>query len=88
MRLLVRLYEKQVRAGRVFLHEDPAHTKLWSLPEIRKMMRKTSVDVFEADQCMFGLKTWGKSRSQLVLAKKPTKFMTNSRAIGRDMSSI
>ena len=55
-------------------------------PEIRNMMRKTGVDVFEADQCMCGLKTWGKSRSQLVLAKKPTKFMTNSRAIGRELT--
>ena len=26
---------------------------------------------------MYGLKTWGKSRAQMVLAKKPTKFMTN-----------
>ena len=68
MRFAVEFYEKQVRVGRVFVHENPTRAKSWDLPEIRKMMRKTGVDVFEADQCMYGLKTWGKSRSQLVLA--------------------
>ena len=40
----------------------------------------------ETDQCMFGLKTWGSTRSQLMLAKKPTRFMTNSRSIGTELS--
>ncbi len=48
-------------------------------------MREVGFDVVEADQCMFGLKTWGKSRHQLVPARKPTKFMTNSRAIGKEL---
>ena len=70
----------------MFVHENLAHAKSFSLLEIRNNMRKTGLDVFEAYQCMYGLKTRGKSRSQLVLAKKPTKFMTNSRAIGRELS--
>ena len=86
MRFVVRLYQKQVRAGRVFVHENLAQAKSWLLPEIRRMMRKSGVDVFEADQCMYGLKTWGKSRSQPVLAEKPIKILTNSRAIGRELS--
>ena len=40
----------------------------------------------EVDQCMFGLKTWGKDKSQLMLAKKPTRFMTNSQALGRELA--
>ena len=82
MKFVVKLYRKQVDGGRAFLHENPAHAKSWCLPVIRKMMREVGVDVVEADQCMFGLKTWGKSRSQLVLARKPTRFMTNSRSLG------
>ena len=35
---------------------------------------------------MFGLETWGKHKSQLMLAKKPTKFMTNSWLIGRELN--
>ena len=64
--------------GRVFIHENRAHAKSWALPCIRKMMKETGVDVVEVDQCMFGLKTWGLSKTQFVLAKKPTRFMTNS----------
>ena len=42
--------------------------------------------VVEADQCMFGLKTWGPNKSQLMLAKKPTRFMTNSQILGRELA--
>ena len=79
MEFMVKLYKKQLEGGRIFLHENPAHAKSWALPCIRRMMREVGVDVVEADQCMYGLKTWGRSRAQMVLAKKPTKFMTNSR---------
>ena len=82
MEFMVRLYKKQLEGGRIFLHENPAHAKSWALPCIRRMMREVGVDVVEADQCMYGLKTWGKSRAQMVLAKKPIKLMTNSRSIG------
>ena len=85
MEFMVKLYRKQVEGGIIFLHENPAHAKSWGLPCIRRMMREIDVDVVEADQCMYGLLTWGKSKSQLVLAKKPTKFMTNSRSIGREL---
>ena len=86
MKFVARLYKKQVDAGRVFIHENPAHAKSWALPCIKRIMREAGVNVVEADQCMFGLKTWGKNRSQLVLAKKPTKFMTNSSVIGWELS--
>ena len=86
MEFVVKLYRRQVEAGRVFIHENPAHATSWALPVIRKMMKEVGVDVVEADQCMFGLKTWGNGRHQLVPAKKPTKFMTNSRAVGKELS--
>ena len=82
MEFVVKLYRKQLEAGRIFIHENPAHATSWALPAIRKMMKEHEVDVIETDQCMFGLKTWGSSRHQLVPARKPTKFMTNSRAVG------
>ena len=86
MEFVVKLYRKQVEGGRVFVHENPAHAKSWALPCIRKMMRQLGVDVVETDQCMFGLKTWGSSKAQLVMAKKPTRFMTNSRSVGHELS--
>ena len=78
MEFVVRLYKKQIDAGRFIIHENPAHAKSWALPCIKRVLRQAGVEVVEADQCMFGLKTWGNHRSQLMLAKKPTKFMTNS----------
>ena len=59
MRCLIKLYRKRVDNGRVLLHEQPAHAKSWMTPEIRSMMREAGVTVVEADQCMYGLKTWG-----------------------------
>ena len=35
---------------------------------------------------MYGLKTWGSHRGDKVAARKPTVFMTNSRAIGKELS--
>ena len=57
MGFIVRLYKKHLEGGRIFLHENPAHAKSWALPCIRRMMREVGVDVVEADQCMYGLKT-------------------------------
>ena len=39
MRFVVRPYEKQVRAGRVLVHENLSQAKSWSLPDLRNMMR-------------------------------------------------
>ena len=62
MEFMAKLYKKQVDGGRIFLHENPAHAKSWALPCIRKLMRELGVHVVEADQCMFGLKTWGQEQ--------------------------
>merc|ERR1712138_180337 len=45
MEFVVKLYRKQLDAGRVFLHENPAHASSWALPVIRKMMVEVGVDV-------------------------------------------
>ena len=86
MRFVLKLYWKQVAEGRVFLHEHPRHATSWMLDEVRQMMKREGITIVEADQCMFGLKTWGDNRSKLVPAKKPTRFMTNSRALGQEFN--
>ena len=85
MKFVLELYELQVREGRAFLHEHPANATSWQLAEVKNMAKKQGVLVIESDQCMFGLKTWGDNRSKMVPAKKPTKFMTNSRALGNEL---
>jgi len=59
MRFVIQLYRNQLVAGRVFLHEHPAHAKSWSLIEVQKLARNEGITIHHADQCMYGLKTWG-----------------------------
>ena len=40
MEFVVGLYRKQLEAGRIFIHENPAHATSWALPVIRSMMRE------------------------------------------------
>ena len=87
IQFLVKLYKKQVDQGRVLLHEQPAHAKSWMIPEIRKMMAEAGFTVVEADQCMYGLRTVGPDRRTEMHAKKPTKSMPNSRALGKELSN-
>ena len=82
MQFMVELYKKQVDAGRILVHVNLAHAKCWALPCIKKMAWGAGVHIAEADQCILGQKTWGSHKSQLVLAKKPTKFMTTSQTLG------
>ena len=85
MELVAKLYKKQFEGGIIFLHENLAHATSWALPCIKNILREVYVEINEAYQCMYGLKTWDTSWAQLVLAKKPSKFMTNSRAIGAEL---
>ena len=83
MRFMISIYKMQIEAGRIFLHEHSAHAKTWHMKEVKNMVKEQGVTLIESDQYMFGLKTWGTNKSKLVPAKKPTKFMTNSRALGK-----
>ena len=83
MLFVASLYRRQLKEGRVFLHEHPSHAKYWGLREIQKLAKAQGVAVYEADQCMYGLRTWGNNTAETVHARKATKFMNNSRALGR-----
>ena len=73
MRFVMKLYRNQLKEGRVFLHEHPASAKSWGLAEAKKLGREVGVAIYHADQCMYGLETWGSDKSKLVAAGKPTK---------------
>ena len=59
MEFVARLCKKQVDAGRALCYENLAYARSWALPCIRQIFRESSVELVEADQCMFGLKAWG-----------------------------
>ena len=72
------LYKQQIKEGRWFLHVHPASATSWSLKDITDVMDMEGVDVTAADQCMFGLKTWGMDGKSWEPAVKKTRFMSNS----------
>ena len=82
---VVELYEIQWRAGRLFLHEHPATATSWDLECIRQLESKFGVVLTRADQCMYGLETYGK-QGEAKAAKKATKFLTNIVGIGKGVA--
>ena len=53
---------------------------------VRQMVMEEGVMVAEAGQCIFGLKAWATLKTKLVAAKKPARFMTNSRPLGKELN--
>ena len=72
------LYQRQLSQNRHFLHEHPAGARSWHHPSILAIRQMEGVGVVRGDQCMFGLTTKGASADEKRLAKKPTKFMSSS----------
>ena len=75
----MRIYQYQIDGGRYFLHEHPAQAKSWKEPYVKKIMDMQDVVISRLDQCRYG--QWIDVKGMELLAKKPTKFMTNSPAI-------
>ena len=71
----MRLYEWQVRRGKIALFEHPRGAKSWEEPRVLRCMSLPGVEVVEADQCAFGLRV----REEEHLNRKPTRFMVNSK---------
>ena len=71
MKFVISLYRLQVKGGRIFLHEHPSHARSWHMKEVRNLMKEQGVTLLESDQCMFGLKTWGTSKSKLQRSRNP-----------------
>ena len=78
IKFVMTLYVKQVNEGRLFLHEHPKDATSWKLKEVVAVKSLNGAMTVDADLYMFGLATPGRSKTQLVPAKKPATFMTNS----------
>ena len=73
-----RLYEKQIEAGRIFLHEQPAGATSWKLGCVKRLASRDDVYLVTADQCMYGQVARDRKGRVEGAARKRTKFMTNS----------
>lgn len=76
------LYHRQVEEGRASIHEQPKTAKSWGLELIRRVMNKacSTVPGRPVHVCLKA------HRGKAVSAKKPTAYMTNTRAIGKELS--
>ena len=84
MRFAIKMYEKQHRAGRYFLHEHPRDASSWAMPEMQKLMKRHGVTAVAADMCQFGMKL--KDEIGEAPVKKPTTFLTNCPALAKRLS--
>ena len=86
LKFMAQVYRIQATQGRWFLHEHSASASSWSLKEIADLLEMDGVGVVQADQCMYGLKTWGRNGKEVSHARKRTQFMSNSQEIRAELS--
>ena len=73
-----RIYELQVKSGRVFVHEHPTTAKSWGEPSVVRLMGLKGVQKYELDMCQYNLRP----TSGDGFHKKPTTLLTNSAIVG------
>ena len=45
IKFMISIYKLQVEAGRLFLHEHPAHARSWHMKEVRNLMKEQGVTI-------------------------------------------
>ena len=76
----IELYREQLKHGRYFLHEHPAHASSWQEEAMRGLMGEQGVETAVCDQCMYGSKTLDGAP-----VKKPTQFLTNAPELAKNL---
>ena len=73
-----------MRRGQFFLHEHPHGAKSWGVEPIKQLLKLGCVHTVRTDQCQFGLETPTDDGGR-ALAKKPTRFMSNSKIMLQEL---
>ena len=78
LKCVAKVYRKQIRAGRYFLHEPPSDASSWKEESIQSIRHLPEVATTQCDQCMFG----GIADSLNMMTRSPhmkrTRFMSHS----------
>lgn len=75
LRFTCELYEMQIKAGQLFLHEHPATATSWAEPCVARIARLPGVRIVRADQCQHGME--GDDHGTTLPIEKPTRWMSN-----------
>ena len=78
----MKIFEWQVRRGKVALFEHPSTSRAWSEESVERVLRIPGVWRVRADQCQQGLHIQGAEHP----SRKPTDFMVNSRRMAERLS--
>ena len=79
IRFCVKMYWKQLKAGRYFLHEHPAQASSWELRELQEVIAQVGVFDVTSHMCAFGMTSIDPDdRERRLPVMKPTRFLTNS----------
>ena len=84
LRFSCQVYRKQLREGRVFLHEHPSTAQSWTEKEVEELLKEPSVIKVQCDMCRYNLQCEDDLGTGLV--KKTTSLMTNSSVMGEFLS--
>ena len=77
LHFMIRVYWKQILAGRHFLHEHPETARSWSDPKMVELMADPRVDSVTSHQCEYSLMT-PDHLGRPTPAKKPTRWLSSS----------
>ena len=85
----IKLYRKQMDAGRYFLHEHPWTARSWDLDSMRALLGDARVMNVQTHMCQFGMQSHiDKVGGDLGPVKKPTGFASNSWTIMRELDRL
>ena len=76
IRTAVDAYWRQLREGRHFLHEHPARSDSWKMPEIVEMSKDPRVHIVQGPMCRWKMALCDSQGTGFV--RKETKWMTSS----------
>jgi hypothetical protein len=82
----LKLFQLQRTRGAYFLFEHPESADSWQIPELVEFARLEGVMTQVADQCMYGLVSPTGNGKEVLPAKKPTRFMSNSWCVLQELS--
>ena len=84
IRFCIKIYRHQDDNKIYYLHEHPATATSWRMPEMEELRASPNAIETVSHLCAFGLETTVDGIK--LLAKKPTRFLTDSPLISRELT--
>ena len=82
VKLCINIYKYQDEQGRYYLHEHPQTAASWQLEAMKGLAATPHAITVVSNLCQFNLRTTY-AEGSVVLAKKPTQFLTHSPMIAQ-----